>query len=160
VDKNSFLCQHCGKCCECMVLPVQRPMQKSVMLEWLHARGGKIVAEADSTLYVKINSPCPHLTKSGSKYLCKSYESRPQGCRIFDGSTIDWLKCAWKDTNRYVISKGFSMKRPKSGKVGSIGRLHKPAFSSDQKKRLARRHAIQAKEEQAEDIRAYGHPLD
>ena len=171
MDKRSYLCQHCGKCCDCLVLPVQRPIEKSIFLGWLHARGGKIVAETPETLYVKLNTPCPRLEKSKGRVTCRGYEDRPQGCRIFDGTTVNWLKCLWKDPYSYVISNldlikrgthsvGFAMKRPHSGKVRAIGVKRKPPYSSDQKKRLARRRAIQAREDRAEDIRAYGRPLE
>jgi hypothetical protein len=175
MDKKSWQCQHCGKCCKCMVLPVQRPLQKSVFLDWLQARGGKVIAEAPDVLYVKIDSICPRLEKSNGRVSCRPYEERPPGCRVFDGSTLDWLDCAWKDPFKYVVTKslqdmdlikrgthsvGFTMKRPHSGKVKRIGTAHKPPFSSDQRKRLSQRRAQRAKEEKADDIRAYGQSMD
>jgi Fe-S-cluster containining protein len=88
-----------------MVLPVVKPLQKSIMVDWLDARGCKVVKETNDTIYVEIDSPCPHLTKSGNKFSCEIYYQRPQGCRIFDGSKFDFLDCAWKD-NYVILEKG------------------------------------------------------
>jgi len=186
MDRKSFLCQHCGKCCESIVLPVQKPLEKSVMLEWLEARGGEIVAEQPETWYIKLNSPCPRLEKSGGRVLCKGYENRPQGCRIFDGTTLDWLDCAWKDPNHYVVKAapikwqsktGLENPDPKSkpqstkpkssptphftgreGRVTHAGR--KPVMGTDQRKRMNRRKALERKITRHEDIQAYGHSLE
>ena len=179
MDRKSWLCQHCGKCCESIVLPVQKPLEKSIMLEWLKARGGEIVAEQAETWYVKLNSPCPRLEKSGGKVVCKGYENRPHGCRIFDGTTLDWLDCAWKDSTQYIVKaikwhtniglekpepkpkpagapppsvvKPHPPKEPNFTGHGAFGRPakpgHKPRMSTDQKKRLNKRRALERKQE-------------
>jgi Fe-S-cluster containining protein len=97
---KSRLCKNCGECCKCMVVPVSKPMAKSMeqsMLEWITVRGCDVVSETPAELFVKIPCPCPHLKKSGNEYGCDTYDSRPEGCRVFDGSKYEWLKCAWRD---------------------------------------------------------------
>lgn len=108
--EKSELCRRCGKCCECLVLPIDQPkiMNKSIMSDWMDARGLQVVKENKDNLYVKINYPCPHLNKSDKgnevTYRCGMYHQRPQGCRIFDGSTYDFLDCAWKKAEmKYVV---------------------------------------------------------
>ena len=92
----SEACQSCGKCCKCLVLPVKKKksLQKSVMEEWLGARGCDIVKEDPDTMYVMVNQPCPSLLeqrwKNGTTtYSCGIYKSRPEGCRVFDGRNYD-----------------------------------------------------------------------
>lgn len=110
----SEACQSCGKCCKCLVLPVKKKksLQKSVMEEWLGARGCDIVKEDPDTMYVMVNQPCPSLLeqrwKNGTTtYSCGIYKSRPEGCRIFDGRSYDFLDCAWKQESFVVLQKGF-----------------------------------------------------
>jgi hypothetical protein len=155
---KSEQCQECGKCCKCMVLPLAMPMQKSesVMMDWLDARGCQIVGHTEDILYVKIDHPCPSLTKSGNSFGCGVYNSRPEGCRVFDGRNYDFLDCAWKE-NYVILEKGGPSRS--LGRVGSI-RLKGKVYSSDQKKRLAKRKSIEKKEERKENIAAYGSDID
>jgi rubredoxin len=103
--EKSELCRRCGKCCKSLVLPVQKPLQKAMMLDWLDARGCEVVRETGDTLYISIPYPCQHLTKSdGEEYKCGMYHYRPEGCKIFDGQNYDFLDCAWKKAGiKYVI---------------------------------------------------------
>ncbi len=104
--EKSELCKTCGKCCQCLVLPVVRPdgMNKAIMEDWLDARGCEVIRETKDNLYVKFPYPCPHLSKSDKGFTCGMYHQRPQGCRIFDGSVYDFLDCAWKKAEtRYVV---------------------------------------------------------
>jgi len=108
----SEVCQSCGKCCQCMVLPVVKPLNKSIMEDWLGVRGCNIIAEDGDNFYVKIDQPCPHLFeqryKNGtSTYSCEIYKSRPEGCRIFDGRNYSFLDCALKKESFVVLEKGF-----------------------------------------------------
>jgi len=89
-----------------MVLPVPRLMKSVMTTDWLGARGCDIVGEDKFTFFVKVNSPCPHLVKSEGKFSCDIYKSRPEGCRIFDGRSYDFLDCAWKE-KFVVLEKGF-----------------------------------------------------
>ena len=105
--EKSNLCKTCGKCCQCLVLPITRPdgMNKAITEDWLNARGCEIVRETKDNLYVKLPYPCPHLSKSDKGFTCEMYHQRPQGCRIFDGSTYDFLDCAWKKAEtKYVVT--------------------------------------------------------
>jgi Fe-S-cluster containining protein len=87
-----------------MVLPVVKPLQKSIMVDWLGARGCRVVKETNDAMFVEIESPCPHLIKSAGKFSCEIYNERPEGCRIFDGRKFDFLECAWKE-NYVVLEK-------------------------------------------------------
>jgi len=108
----STLCRECGRCCQSLVLPVAKPLQKAIMESWLDARGCEVVGENEDTFYVSVNSPCPHLVSSGRKsglsksgsFACDIYENRPEGCRIFDGSKYDFLNCAWKSIPKNYIT--------------------------------------------------------
>jgi len=105
-NARSEACQSCGKCCQRMVLPVVRPLQKSesVFCDWIDARGCKIIKSTNDVLYIQVDSPCPNLIKSNGKFSCEIYDGRPEGCRIFDGSKYEWLDCAWKE-NYVVLEK-------------------------------------------------------
>jgi Fe-S-cluster containining protein len=149
INKQSELCQSCGKCCKCIVLPVKIPLQKSIMEEWLNIRGCEVVAEDADSMYVKVDQPCPylreHLNKSGDKtYTCSVYVNRPDGCSLFDGSKYDFLDCAWKD--KYVVLQ-------KSAK-GWIG--NRKFIGKEERKRTARRASIERKQEKKDDAEAYG----
>jgi len=99
---KSELCKQCGKCCQCMVIPmVIPPLHKAVVEEWLDARGCSIVKsdpKYQGIAYVKIDQPCPHLHKSEEGYTCDMYfsDGYPEGCRTFDGREYDFLECLWK----------------------------------------------------------------
>jgi transcription elongation factor Elf1 len=108
--EKSELCKRCGKCCQCLVLPVTRPTEinKAIMEDWLDARGCEIIRETKDNLYIKLPYSCPSLVKSDSGgepiYKCNKYHQRPQGCKIFDGSVHDFLDCAWKKAEmKYVV---------------------------------------------------------
>ena len=124
----SDLCRSCGECCKCLVLPVEKPLNKAMFEEWLEARGGTVVAKAGGRVYVKIDTPCPHLTKSEEGYTCDMYMSRPEGCRMFDGSHYDFLDCKWKKAKptmaHYVLEKSGG-KCPIDGKQGVLLRRYK-----------------------------------
>jgi Fe-S-cluster containining protein len=85
---------------------VVKPLQKAVMDDWLKARGCEIVSENEDTVYVKVDSSCPNLKKSEDGWWCEIYYKRPEGCRIFDGTKYDFLKCAWK--NKVLVKPTFS----------------------------------------------------
>jgi Fe-S-cluster containining protein len=99
----SNVCKRCGNCCKCLVLPVKKPLNKSIMNNWLSVRDCEIVKEDYDSTYVKINYKCPHLVKSVNEYLCDIYEDRPNGCREFDGRNYDFLDCALKKLPKLVI---------------------------------------------------------
>jgi hypothetical protein len=90
-----------------MVLPVVKPLQKAVMEEWLDARGCEVVREDGGTMYVKIDLPCPHLIKSDDGWTCDWYhtEQYPEGCRLFDGSQYNFLKCKWTELKHVILEK-------------------------------------------------------
>jgi len=105
---KSKLCKNCARCCQVMVLPVARPLNKSMegsMTDWMNVRGCEVVAETPTELFVKVSHPCPHLGKSYEGYYCDIYENRPYGCKEFDGRTHSWLKCAWKDPKLVLKSE-------------------------------------------------------
>lgn len=99
----SELCKTCGHCCQCMVLPVRKPLNKAMMQEWIESRGCQIIQEDPETIYVKIDFPCPHLIKSNNEWICDVYENRSEGCRIFDGTSYGFLNCKWKNAPQLVI---------------------------------------------------------
>lgn len=104
-SRLSSLCKTCGACCKVMVLPVVKPLQKAVMEEWLEARGCEVVREDGGAMYVKVDLPCPHLMKSDEGWSCDTYENRPAGCRMFDGSKYDFLKCKWTELRHIILEK-------------------------------------------------------
>jgi Fe-S-cluster containining protein len=140
-----------------MVLPVSMPIQKSLMMDWLDARGCEVVAKTDDTLYVKIDYPCPNLTKSENGFGCDIYSSRPEGCRIFDGRNYEFLDCVWKEERYVILEKAFHGGGPSRG---GLRIKSSKVYSSDQKKRLAKRKSIEKKEEKRENIAAYGSDID
>lgn len=86
-----------------MVLPVTKShVSEDLIKSWLDARGCEIIREERDRMFVKINTPCPHLVKSEEGFSCDIYENRPSGCEIFDGRGFDFLDCKWKD-DRFVI---------------------------------------------------------
>jgi hypothetical protein len=87
------------------------------MVDWLNARGVEIIGENIMDYFVRINQPCPHLVKSDDEFSCDIYEQRPDGCRIFDGTRYDFLKCAWKTKDNFVVLEK-STKCPICGKSG------------------------------------------
>jgi Fe-S-cluster containining protein len=161
MKNKSELCQSCGKCCQCIVLPVVKPLQKSesVFCDWIDVRGCKIIKATDDTLYIEINSLCPNLSKSDGKYRCEIYYQRPEGCRIFDGSKYDWLNCAWKneenDMEKSVlittIDEEFEKAAKASGKIGM-----RKFVGKEERKRQAKRESARKKADKRGDIQAYG----
>jgi Fe-S-cluster containining protein len=146
----SQVCRDCGECCKFMVLPVISSMNKSIMESWIKARGCEVLKDAGSTIYVKINVPCPHLNKSENSFSCSIYADRPEGCRLFDGRNYDFLKCAWNQLPKFVI-----LEKSIKGFIGArkfIGR--------SERKRMAKRASRERKEEKAEDIKLYGSSLE
>jgi Fe-S-cluster containining protein len=124
----SDLCKKCGACCKCLVLPVPKPLNKAIFEDWLDARGCEIVGRAGGTVYVKIDHPCPHLNKSDEGYKCDQYFSRPEGCRMFDGSKYPFLNCAWKKAQpimAHVVLEKSGGKCPIDGSQGVLLRRYK-----------------------------------
>ena len=101
----SSLCKTCGNCCKVMVLPLVKPLQKAVMEEWITTRGCEVLREDDDTMYVKVDLPCQHLNKGDDGWTCDVYEDRPLGCKEFDGTKYDFLKCRWKEQDLVVLEK-------------------------------------------------------
>jgi len=96
-----------------MVLPVVKPLQKAVMEEWLKARGCEILREDGDAIYVKVDLPCQHLNKSEDGWTCDIYDTEgyPKGCRLFDGTQYDFLKCKWKEQEHVVLEKSIQQRR-------------------------------------------------
>jgi len=144
----SEICKSCGACCKTMVLPVVKPLQKAVMLDWLDVRDCQVVRETEDTMYVQVNKPCPQLVKGEDGYTCTIYEGRPEGCKVFDGRKFDFLDCAWKEN--YVVLE-------KAGKRGfGMGVRKPPKMGRQERKRITRRQAREERRERREQIRTYG----
>jgi hypothetical protein len=160
---KSDTCRSCGNCCKKLVLPVNKPLEKSnqsLMFNWLEARGLDIINEVGDILYVKIDTKCPHLklntestySKNGLvksakiSYECDIYSERPEGCRLFDGRNLDFLDCMLKSKDSFVVLE-------KSIK-GSIGM--RKFQSSSERKRQSRRKSAEKRQTEKEDIAAYG----
>jgi hypothetical protein len=125
------ICKNCGKCCQCLVLPVVKPLQKALMGDWLKVRGCEIVSEDESAVYVKVDSQCPHLKKSinpveqESGWSCEIYNERPEGCRIFDGRNVPFLDCAWKSIPKNYILEKSNLECPFCKRPGTRLRRYK-----------------------------------
>lgn len=104
-SRLSALCKTCGNCCKSFVIASKKPLQKAVMEDWLDKRGVQIVAEDHDAIYLKIDLPCPHLVKSDDGWSCDIYHNRPSGCRDFDGTKYDFLKCKWKEIDHVILEK-------------------------------------------------------
>lgn len=152
----SELCQSCGKCCKCLVLPVKKPLKKAVMEEWLSTRGCEVVREDTDTMYVMVNQPCPSLLeqrwKNGtSTYSCGIYKSRPEGCQVFDGRKFDFLDCAWKEQKYVVLEKAFRMAKRQRGESETARERKEKKASGDYTpgEQRFRERAKRRREEQA-----------
>jgi len=146
-DIKSKLCLSCGKCCQFMVLPLVRPLQKAmenIMVDWLDARGCEVIRETADTLYVKVDYPCPHVIGKG----CGIYKSRPEGCKVFDGRKFDFLDCAWKES--YVV-----LEKAIPGTIGA-----RKFVGKRERKRASKRASRERKREKREQVRTYGSELE
>ena len=98
-EEKSEMCRYCGECCRELYLDVVKPkgVEERVVVEWMSARGVKIIRVDEDSWRVKMNIRCPYLDSSDG-YRCAIYESRPENCRRFDGRMVkaDGLKCAWE----------------------------------------------------------------
>jgi Fe-S-cluster containining protein len=126
----SQLCKECGECCKHIVLPIEKPLDKALFDGWADARGLEVVGHLGGRVLVKIDHPCPHLTKSEEGWICDQYEDRPDGCRNFDGRYYDYLDCKWKKADiahkpQYVILEKAGGRCPMCNRTGVLLRRFK-----------------------------------
>jgi hypothetical protein len=144
-----------------MVLPVVKPLQKSVMIDWLDARGCQIVKETDEAMYVKIDSPCQHLLKSDGKFLCEIYRDRPEGCETFDGRRFDFIDCAWKKGDvmealiKSIDEEYEDLRKNIPGWIGA-----RKGETKGERRRMSKRASRERKQEKKENIALYGSDLE
>ncbi len=91
---KSDLCLACGRCCKVLILYAPRPdfLHEPQAEEFFKARGVTIIEKGQRWYKVGVPSVCPHL---GDDNACDIYETRPQGCREYDGRKDPIVECDW-----------------------------------------------------------------
>ena len=89
-DKSN-LCRQCQKCCLLIAIPVNGRASLS-----FYATRGIDLRQRDGVTWALMPQTCQHVGVFG----CRIYETRPQGCRDYDGTKDSFLdgQCEWNKT--------------------------------------------------------------
>jgi Fe-S-cluster containining protein len=100
-ETKSKLCLLCLGCCKDIIITtVHRYNDSNILqaMELYHTRNIYSIGFQNGYLVLKADIPCRHLTPEG----CSIYKSRPEACKVFDGSKSQYLEdiCLWHESVR------------------------------------------------------------
>ena len=108
VKKMKIECARCGACCRTLHLFYTNT---EANLEWIRARGIKIVQISKTHIEARVQHICPQLRGYDDLYECISHKNKPMQCKAFPFMNVDYAsmglnrnlsfakKCAFRNEN-------------------------------------------------------------
>ena len=93
MDAKQAACLKCFKCCKefSVVTAYEWDVEAVHFFETRGFKCNKLVLKNRNLIELSMPVTCPHLTETG----CGIYETRPKGCRIYDGREQFGEDCLW-----------------------------------------------------------------
>ncbi|HEX8947443.1 MAG TPA: YkgJ family cysteine cluster protein [Dissulfurispiraceae bacterium] len=103
LTRKQQLCISCRKCCEAVGVYTDPDIYSSPRKELVHfyKERGFEVTLSEGYLFLVLDLPCPHLTRSG----CAIYRKRPKLCKEYSGVEDFGKDCLWSTLPEYLNRK-------------------------------------------------------
>jgi hypothetical protein len=80
-------CIRCGYCCQNIIVPY---VNSPGSLEWIKARGLKILLTREQVVYVEVPHKCKHLEYlEYGRFVCLLQKDKPETCKDYPRGMID-----------------------------------------------------------------------